>query len=212
MDDTLRTGMEGDVIEERTTTERAREDGGRLRQAPPVEPEEGWEAVEPLRIEGGRGSFVSGEPEGDRLRVAFFRRRGDGHLVGRAWFGAGAQGPPGHAHGGATAAVLDEAMGAAAWMAGHAVVAVHIEFDLAEMLPLGTDARFEAWVERVEGRKVHCRGRLHADDGRDFATSSGLFLTLPEERFHDLLDRVARAMETTPEELREAMRERGWKG
>lgn len=195
-----------------TDASTGRHDAGRLHHAPPVRPEEDWEAVEPLRIEGGRGSFVSGEPEGDRLRVAFFRRSGDGHLVGRAWFGAGAQGPPGHAHGGATAAVLDEAMGAAAWMSGHAVVAVHIEFDLAAMLPLGTDARFEAWVDRVDGRKVRCRGRLHDDDGRDFATSSGLFLTLPEERFHDLLDHVAKTMGTTPEKLREAMRKRGWKG
>jgi hypothetical protein len=45
-----------------------------------------------------------------------------------------------------------------------------------------------------------------------FATSTGLFLTLPEERFRALLDQVARAMDTTPETLRQRMRERGWKG
>ena len=36
------------------------------------------------------------------------------------------EGPPGHAHGGSMAAVLDEAMGAAAWMEGHLVVAVRL--------------------------------------------------------------------------------------
>jgi acyl-coenzyme A thioesterase PaaI-like protein len=188
-----------------------------LHRAPPVVAEPGWTPVEPLRIEGGRGSFVSGDPRGDTLRVAYFQRRDDGHLVGRAWFGAGTQGPPGHAHGGSTAAVLDEAMGAAAWQAGHAVVAVNLNVDLERMLPLGTDARFDAWVERVEGRKVHCRARLFgagdpAGDDGDYASARGLFLTLDEARFHALLDRVARAMGTTPDGLREAMRARGWKG
>jgi acyl-coenzyme A thioesterase PaaI-like protein len=188
-----------------------------LHRAPPVAAEPGWTPVEPLRIEGGRGSFVSGDPQGDTLRVAYFQRRGDGHMVGRAWFGAGTQGPPGHAHGGSTAAVLDEAMGAAAWQAGHAVVAVNLNVDLQAMLPLGTDARFDAWVERVEGRKVYCRARLFgagdpAGEKGDYASAQGLFLTLDEARFHALLDRVARAMGTTPDGLREAMRARGWKG
>jgi len=190
---------------------------GNLEAAPRVVAEAGWTPVEPLRIEGGRGSFVSGDPEGDTLRVAYFQRQGDGHLVGRAWFGLGTQGPPGHAHGGSTAAVLDEAMGAAAWQAGHAVVAVNLDVDLMRMLPLGTDTRFDAWVERVDGRKVYCRARLFgADDPAgekgDFARASGLFLTLSEERFHALLDHVARAMGTTPQGLREEMHRRGWKG
>jgi len=182
-----------------------------LHRPPPVRTEPGWTAVEPLRIEGGRGSFVTGEPAGDRLRVAYFRRGEEDHLVGRAWFGLGSQGPPGHAHGGAMAAVLDEAMGAAAWLAGLPVVAVNLSVDFLAMLPLGTDARFDARVEAVDGRKVRCRGRLYSDDG-EFATSTGLFLTLPEERFHALLDQVAKAMDTTPEKLRQHMRERGWKG
>lgn len=189
--------------------------------APTVVAEDGWEPVEPLRIEGGRGSFVSGDADGDTLRLAYFRRRaGAGEasdrLVGRAWFGPGSQGPPGHAHGGAMAAVLDECMGAAAWMNGYAVVAAHVEVDFRNMLPLGTDTWFEAWVESVDGRKVDCRARVYARgaDGEEhpFASSSGLFLTLPMERFRELLDEVARTMETTPEELREKMRRRGWEG
>lgn len=180
--------------------------------APAVVPEAGWEAVQPLRIEGGRGSFVSGEPEGDRLRVAYFRRAADGVLVGRAWFGPGAEGPPGHAHGGASAAVLDEAMGAAAWMEGLVVVAVHLEVDFHRMVPLGTDAWMEGRVESVDGRKVVTSGRLHDAAGDDFATASGLFLTLDPERFRQLLARVARAMGVGLDELLEEMRRRGFRG
>jgi hypothetical protein len=53
----------------------------------------------------------------------------------------------------------------------------------------------EAWVERVDGRKVTTRGRLLADDGTLFAEAEALFVTLDPERFSDLLARVATALE-----------------
>ncbi len=118
-------------------------------------PEEGWTPIEPLVSVGTGRSFVSGDPEGDRLRVRYFRRARDGALVGRVWFGPGAEGPPGHAHGGSMAAVLDEAMGAAAWMAGHTVVAARVTINLRSMLSLESEVLLEAWVDRVEWSEAH---------------------------------------------------------
>ena len=169
--------------------------------APEVVPQPGWTPIDPLRLEGGPRSFVSGDPEGDRLRVRYFRRAKDGRLVGRAWFGPGAQGPPGHAHGGSMAAVLDEAMGAAAWMEGHLVVAARLGTSFQRMLPLGTDALLEAWVERVEGRKVWTLGRLVDEDGEAFAEADALFLKLDPERFLPLIEKAAKAMGVPVEEL-----------
>ncbi len=169
--------------------------------APEVVPELGWTPIEPPRLEGGKGSFVSGEQEGDRLRVRYFRREGDQRLVGRAWFGPGAEGPPGHAHGGSIAAVLDEAMGAAAWVDGHVVVAAHLGIDFRRMIPLGTDTALEAWVERVEGRKVWTRGLLRDAAGEPFAHGDALFLELDPERFGPLLADVAFSLGIDPRRL-----------
>jgi acyl-coenzyme A thioesterase PaaI-like protein len=166
---------------------------GRAR-APEVTPEAGWTPIEPPRLEMGRGSFVSGDPEGETLRVLYFRRPEDSRLVGRAWFGPGAEGPPGHAHGGSMAAVLDEAMGAAAWSAGYIVVAVQLDTSFRRMLPLGTDAFLEAWIEKVEERKVWTRGRLLDEDGSLFAEATALFVTLDPERFGPLLERVEKVL------------------
>jgi acyl-coenzyme A thioesterase PaaI-like protein len=174
--------------------------------APPLVPPADWEAVEPLRLEGGRGSFVSGDPLGDTLRVAYFRRAGDRTLVGRAWFGPGTAGPPGHAHGGAMAAVLDEAMGAAAWMAGHIAVAAHLETDFRALLPLGTDALLEARVERRLGRKVWTSGALRGDDGTLYAEATALFLRLDPERDRGLLVRAAGLLGVAEETLLERLR------
>jgi acyl-coenzyme A thioesterase PaaI-like protein len=168
---------------------------------PAVVPEPGWTPIDPFRLEGGSGSFVTGDPGGNRLRVQYFLRAGDGRLVGRAWFGPGAQGPPGHAHGGAVAAVLDEAMGAAAWVAGHVAVAARLDTNFRRMLPLGSDATLEGWVERAEGRKIWTAGRLLDSQGEPFASAEGLFIELPPERFRPLLEQAAASLGRDPDEL-----------
>jgi acyl-coenzyme A thioesterase PaaI-like protein len=168
---------------------------------PEVVPEPGWTPIEPFRLEGGAGSFITGGAAGDRLRVRYFLRSQDQRLMGRAWFGPGAQGPPGHAHGGAIAAVLDEAMGAAAWIGGHIAVAARLDTSFQRMVPLGTDATLEAWVEREERRKIWTAGRLLDGAGEPFATASGLFIEIPPERFQPLLRQAAEALGVDPEQL-----------
>lgn len=166
---------------------------------PPVVAEPGWVPFKPFRLEAGRGTFVSSDTPGDRLRVAYFERTESPRLVGRAWFGPGAEGPPGHAHGGSIAAVLDEGMGAAVWLEGRIAVAVRLVTDFRRMLPLGTDARLEAWVVGSERRKMEARGRLVGADGTLFAESEGLFVDIDPLRFRDLLERAARAQGLDPD-------------
>jgi acyl-coenzyme A thioesterase PaaI-like protein len=142
-------------------------------------PEEGWTKLN-LPI---MPRFVSGEPNGDRFRVRYFRRQHDGALVGKAWFGPGVQGPPGHAHGGSMAALLDEVMGLSAWISGHTVVAARIRVNFSQMLPLGTIITFEGWVHKVEGKKVTARGRLVGPNNKIHAQGEGLFVILDAEQF-----------------------------
>jgi acyl-coenzyme A thioesterase PaaI-like protein len=151
------------------------------RTAPPVAPLGGWEAVKPFPGMGARRSFASGDPDGSRLRIAYFRRLSDGMLVGRAWFGPGSEGLPGHAHGGAVAAVLDEAMGAAAWMNRYPCVAARLSVDYRAMIPLGLDALFEAAITSVDGRKIATEARLLDDDGAVLAKSDGLFILISDD-------------------------------
>jgi len=127
-----------------------------------------WEPCNPFPSLRPARTFVNDQRSNDRLRVAYFSRPRDEALYGKAWFGPGAEGPPGMAHGGSVAAVLDEALGAAAWRAGHTVVVARLTVDFRAMVPLGTDATLRAWIERVDGRKVYCRATLTAVlDGPD---------------------------------------------
>ncbi|MDP1570301.1 MAG: PaaI family thioesterase [Vicinamibacterales bacterium] len=153
---------------------------------PPVVALPGWVSVQPFPALPASRSFVSGAPDGDRLRVAYFARPGRDQLFARAWFGPGAEGPPRHAHGGAVAAVLDEAMGACCWAAGHQAVAARLGVDFLEGVPLGTDAVVEAWIDRIDGRKVHTRATLRHETGETLATADGLFVVLTPDQLQGL--------------------------
>lgn len=142
--------------------------------APPVVPEPDWTPVDPFATLRTDRSFMAG----DRLRVSYFRRQRDNVLVGRAWFGPRTEGPPGCAHGGSTAAVLDDVLTAAAMMAGHVAIAVRLTVDFRRLVPIGTDTTFEAWVEPVEGRHLRARARLLMPAGEVAAEGEALFVTV----------------------------------
>ncbi|HID35311.1 MAG TPA: PaaI family thioesterase [Anaerolineae bacterium] len=89
------------------------------------------------------------------------------------------QGPPDHAHGGASASVIDEAMGASVWQSGYRALLAHYELDYKLPAPLNAPVRVEAWVEKVEGRKVYARGRILLEDGQVAVEGTGLYLHIP---------------------------------
>ncbi|MBC7386982.1 MAG: PaaI family thioesterase [Cryobacterium sp.] len=147
---------------------------------PPAVPagEEAWTEVRPFPDTGTKSSFVSGNPNSGAIRVRYFARKGLGDFIGRAWFGPETEGPPGHAHGGSQAALLDEGMGAAAWTAGHPVLAAKLEVNFRKSLPLRTHVEVRANVERIEGKKVFVRGSLVGLDGTVYSESAGLFVVI----------------------------------
>lgn len=151
--------------------------------------EGGWSPIEMPGSRTGGKSFIEGDPEGQRIRLRMFVRDEDRRLFGRVWFGPHAEGPPHHAHGGSVAAVLDHCMGISCWVAGHPVVAASITINFHHSVPLRLVTLVEAWVEKVDGRKITCAGKIH-HPGEDhaFSTSSGLFIAQPMDRFKSLLD------------------------
>lgn len=149
--------------------------------APAAIPEPDWEPVEPFP--SPEGTFLA---DGDRVRLAYFRKPGEPVLYARAWFGKKAMGPPGHVHGGAMAAALDEAMGAVCWMNDLQTVAATITISFVSMLPIETETTVEAAIERIDGRKVHLRSLLTDRLGTTIATGTGLFVVLREEALRAL--------------------------
>jgi acyl-coenzyme A thioesterase PaaI-like protein len=123
----------------------------------------------------GHGScYICGTENPAGLGITF--RLEAGRVKTDFTLGERQQGPPGHAHGGCLSAVLDEAMGAAVWCAGHPVVAARLEIDFRKAVPLATPCHVEAWVTTVKGRKIWAEAELRLADGALATRGRGLFV------------------------------------
>lgn len=148
----------------------------------------GWSSIDDDAIHAiTKNSFVSGDASSSRIRAAYFFRDVDHAVVGRAWFGPGAEGPPRHAHGGSMAALLDEVMGFACWLKGHRVLAKKIEISFLRSLPLGTVVGFEGAIVGVDGRAVTSAGKLVLPSGEVCAEGRGVFVEVSAERLSRML-------------------------
>jgi acyl-coenzyme A thioesterase PaaI-like protein len=137
-----------------------------------------WVDAKPFPEQVNQFSFISGNRESRAIRVRYYEKKSARLFAGRAWFGPETAGPPGHAHGGSQAALLDEGMGAAAWLSGQTVLAAKIEINFRAPLPLGTVLTMRAEVTKIEGKKVYTTGKLVADDGTVFSEGTGLFVVI----------------------------------
>ena len=139
--------------------------------------EENWDPFDAPSLVGNSLRFVSGDPQGQRFRVSYFRDSAKA-LVARVWFGPETEGPPGHAHGGAMAAVLDEVLGLAAWAAGHPIVVGKLNIHFSQLLPLETVMQVESDIVSVEGRKVKVKGKIVSADGTIYASADCLCINI----------------------------------
>jgi acyl-coenzyme A thioesterase PaaI-like protein len=163
--------------------------------APPAD----WIPVDPFPAGPAFHSFVSGTAARDRTRVAYYRRIDSDHLHACVWFGPTTEGPPDSVHGGAIAAVLDEAMGAVCWMNRHPVVGARITINYRHMVPLGFSGRVESWIDHIERRKCFITSRLTDESGKVYAEGEALFIQLtPEQIDASMRAREQRKLRSTP--------------
>ena len=99
------------------------------------------------------------------------------------------QGPRGHIHGGASAAVLDEVIGVAIWRAGYNVAVVNMDINFRQAIPVNTTVTVEARMTGKEGRKVFGTGEIYLPDGSVAVSCTGIYVEAPhlfeESRYRD---------------------------
>ncbi len=110
-------------------------------------------------------------------------------------FGSAYEGAPGCVHGGCVAAAFDEILGYAQTFSGQPGMTGTLTTVYRSPTPIHKPLRFEAWIEKTEGRKVTCRGTLHAGD-RLCAEASAIFISLRAGRYEELVRQRAEQTET----------------
>ncbi len=112
------------------------------------------------------------------MGVEFYLQE-DGSVTGVVTLQEGHEGPPFHVHGGVLSALLDEAMGGAAWANGKRVVAVNLNFNFRKPVPLGVPLHVRGRIDRDEGRKCFTVGEIVLLDGAVAVEGTGIFLEAP---------------------------------
>jgi acyl-coenzyme A thioesterase PaaI-like protein len=123
--------------------------------------------------------FVCDPDNTGGMRQWFFLDRDRGRVVAEFTPTADHSGAPNYAHGGATMAVLDDAM---AW----AIIATkerfglsrRVETDFVRPVMVGKTYKVEAWVESFEDRSLEARAELVSSSGKLCVASRGQYMVM----------------------------------
>src|SRR5579864_1066573 len=121
-------------------------------------------------------------PQGMRLKFSYDEARG--RFVCRFRLGKRYTGPPGHAHGGIIATLLDEAMGKVNKLRNVIALTSQITVDYLKPVPLNQPLRVESREVRVSGRRHINMAEILNAKNEILARSRGLFIAIdPRKMF-----------------------------
>ena len=110
----------------------------------------------------------------------------DDQVAGTVTCGSAYEGPPGHVHGGFIAAMFDDLLGLAQGLSGHHGMTGRLTIHYRSPTPLHTELTLRGWLERADGRKIVCRGTMHAGDVL-CAEAEGLFITVDFSKLEQMM-------------------------
>src|SRR6202162_1507858 len=119
-------------------------------------------------------------PQGMHLKFTYDEERDS--FVFRFRLGKRYTGPPGHAHGGIIATILDEAMGKVNKLRHVIALTSQITVDYLKPVPLNKPLRGESREVRVRGRRHVNMAEILNQKGEVLARSRGLFIAIDPKR------------------------------
>jgi acyl-coenzyme A thioesterase PaaI-like protein len=138
----------------------------------------------PLAHGALNGCFGCGDDNAAGLHLQFFVDE-EQRVLCRVHLATRFQGPPGHAHGGIIATLLDEAMSKANRHRNITAMTRHMSIDYRRPVPLETDLVLEGWSEKdpgsASGRKHQCSAEIRDASGTVLASATGIFIQVTAE-------------------------------
>lgn len=135
----------------------------------------------PIGHTGQNACFGCGPENRSGLRLRFYADAA-GRILCRFRLPRRFLGPPGYAHGGIIATLLDEAMSKANRHRNIFAMTRQMEVEYLRPVPLGVALEVEGFSEAATSRKHHCRAELRDGSGRILAKATGLFIEVKPQR------------------------------
>jgi len=126
--------------------------------------------------------FACGKDNPEGMRLKFFFDEGHRRAWCRFRLPRRYQGPPGHAHGGIIATILDEAMGKVNKLRSVIALTSSMQIEYLRPVPLGKPLMVEGTERSVRGRRHLNAAEIKGDDGQVLARSKGVFIAVDPER------------------------------
>jgi uncharacterized protein (TIGR00369 family) len=134
--------------------------------------------------------FACGLDNPDGMRLKFTLDEARQTFVCRFRLSKRYTGPPGHAHGGIIATILDEAMGKVNKLCHVVAVTREINVEYLKLVPLNKPLRVESREVSVHGRQHINMAEILSKDGEVLARSRGIFIVIdPEKMFAKFVER-----------------------
>jgi uncharacterized protein (TIGR00369 family) len=131
--------------------------------------------LQPLSHGALNRCFGCGQQNPTGLRLKFFVDE-DSTIICRVRLARRFEGPPGHAHGGIIATLLDEAMSKANRQFGVLAMTRQMEVEYLKPVPLATPLLLTGRRAESSGRKHHCEAQITDASGTVLARAKALFL------------------------------------
>lgn len=139
-------------------------------------------------------------PEG--LRLKFRLDEEAQRFVSRFRLSQKYAGPPGHAHGGVIATILDEAMGKVNKLRHVVAVTAEMTVQFIKPVPLGKTLITEGWEKSVRGRVHYNVAEIRRENGDVLARSRGKFIAIDPHKMFGKHLRNGQGGQWTPKQLR----------
>jgi uncharacterized protein (TIGR00369 family) len=128
--------------------------------------------------------FACGKDNPDGMHLRFYYDEERRSFVSRFRLARRFQGPPGHAHGGIIATVLDEAMGKVNKLRSVVALTAQMKVEFLKPVPLRKPLLVESRELRVRGRRHLNAAEIRNEKGEVLARSRGTFIAIdPHKMF-----------------------------
>jgi uncharacterized protein (TIGR00369 family) len=125
--------------------------------------------------------FGCGMENKSGLRLRFYADEAQ-QIVCRIRLARRFEGPPGYAHGGIIATLLDEAMSKANRLHGSTAMTRHMEVEYLRPVPLKQPLTLTARRTSHQGRRNYCEAEIHDASGALLARGKALFISVGREK------------------------------